>query len=296
MNPQVIAFVSGAELRTVDAGGAHESLLHRVPDGRPAAPCWSPDGRTIIWQWSPRGSIWQTPLSRGTSPQLVCSGYCGGPCRNPKWSPLGDEIAIIADRNRIGLPDALLLVPATGGRAHPLYTAPRGYSLLDAAWSSDGSRLAVSEYQPGNGSERIHIIERATGAAATVLDDFGEISFLDWARHKDELAFTGTTLSGVFGVFTCELPDRNSPPGEVSVIFRVNGSRPCYAPDDTELVFQRIPPPHHRKSIHVIDLASGEERLLVRKGMSPNWRRDVIVKGEGQFRMSASAVATPSST
>ncbi len=282
MSTQVIAYVSGAEMRTVDADGAHNKLVHRLRDGRPLAPCWSPDGKAIAWLWSPRGTIWRTDPSGGRSSLVLSSTQCGGACRNPKWSPLGDEIAIIADRDRLGLPDALLVVPVAGGPARTLYAATAGYSLLDVAWSGNGTRLAVSEYQPGSLSDRIRIIDRATGAAATVLDDSGAISFLDWARHKEQLAFTRALRSGEPGVFTCDLPASGALASTTAVIFRTAGSRPSYSPDDTELVFQRIPPPHKRSSLHAIDLNSGEERLVTSKGMSPNWRRGRLINPEAQ--------------
>ena len=108
---RVIVFVSGSDIRTVDAGGAHQALVHRVASGRPTSPCWSPDGKAIVWSWYPRGDIWCTSVSGAVPRQLLCNDDCGGACRNPKWSPCGHEIAVIADRERSGLPDAVLIVP-----------------------------------------------------------------------------------------------------------------------------------------------------------------------------------------
>jgi len=278
--PQAIAFVTGAEIRTIDAEGVRDVLVERVPEGRPDAPCWSPDGAAIVFAWRPRGSIWLVSSVGGSSPQVLCGTQGGGTCRNPKWSPRGDEIAVIADREGMELPDALLLVPITGGPVSTLYTAPAGYLLLDVAWSGDGSRLAISEYLPRNGGDRIRVIERETGASTIVLSDLGAISFLDWARTRDELAFAVISRSGVSGVFTCELPAPGTLHRAAPLQFCVSGSRPSYAPDDAQLVFQRVPPPHRHRSIHAVELVSGRERLITSKGMSPNWKREVIIQEE----------------
>jgi Tol biopolymer transport system component len=205
---------------------------------------------------------------------------------------------VIGDRGSLSLPDALLLVPPAGGRLQTLYKAPPGYALLDVAWDRGGRRVAVSEYRPGNGgSDRIRVVERDSGLATTVLDDFGQISFLDWAPHREELAFAGASLSGESGIFTYGL----SPSGAIAtpspLILQTSGSRPSYSPDGSHLVFQRRSSLQRWTSIHTVDLNSGEERLIAQRGMAPSWSRETFVDAgahAGKLESERSSFTAPS--
>ena len=111
-------------------------------------PTLAPEGETIAYESNQRGNwdIWVTQV--GGVPVNRTEAYAGDD-RYPSWSPDGRQIAFWSARGDGGY----YLMPAVGGEAHLIAaTGDVGPSRLGpAAWSADGSELAILTYPLVNG-------------------------------------------------------------------------------------------------------------------------------------------------
>ena len=104
----------------------------------------SPDGdrvlfsRTVIAddKRTRESSIWIAGTSGEFEPRAFTSGKND---RNPRWSPDGETIAFIANRDDEA---KIWSIPLRGGEAKPLFKSEHGISGFD--WSPGGDRLLVS--------------------------------------------------------------------------------------------------------------------------------------------------------
>lgn len=124
-----------------DAGLAMEDLyrLELITQGD-----LSPDGRWVVFdrQWVDRetekrhANLWVVPVAGGTPRQFTRGDSRD---RHPRWSPKGDAIAFLS--NRDGDRAQIYLIPADGGEARRV-TDLKG-RIYGFAWSPEGQRMAV---------------------------------------------------------------------------------------------------------------------------------------------------------
>ena len=83
-----------------------------------------------------RSQIWMIPAEGGQPKQ-----YTSGPKSDtsPRWSPDGDKIAFLSDRNG---DKQIFVVPTTGGEAYQITRVRRGAGA--PVWSPDGTKLAFT--------------------------------------------------------------------------------------------------------------------------------------------------------
>ena len=110
----------------------------------------SPDGRRIAFvvttvsaaEDAYLSNIWLVDTAAGAEPRR----FTTGPWRDhaPRWSPEGDRIAFVSERER-GKPGQLHVIPADGGEPTRLTSFQNGVDALwGPVWSSDGRRLAIT--------------------------------------------------------------------------------------------------------------------------------------------------------
>jgi Tol biopolymer transport system component len=143
----------------------------RKVDDSADLPSWSPDGRYIAYR-RPLGPLGQNRFwlevigADGSAPHYVGNGFDQQAA--PQWSP--DSRHILSIRN-----GQLFAVAPTGGAEHLL--AAGGKMRFDqAAWSPDGTKLAVEIEQPKGAY---------SGAIAAVADSDGRDMKL-FAKSKSE--------------------------------------------------------------------------------------------------------------
>ena len=213
-----VAFTADGKLAFKDTAGTGCFCLITTQVLASGGASWSPDGTELavadadtLTVVHPDGSIvWATHI-----PALAA----GGPppsINSPSWAPVGATIAFIA-YDPSSSTSALDSIPAAGGAASTLvYTPPDGLQPQAAAWSPDGSHIAV-----GLGGQGRIIVATADGRRSTiVLDrsayDSGPISWLPDGSRILYAAYDGvnsqifsvpasggtpTTLTGPAGVF-----------------------------------------------------------------------------------------------
>lgn len=104
----------------------------------------SPDGERILFtktsiaddKRTRESSIWIASTSGDFEPRAFTSGKND---RNPRWSPDGETIAFIANRND---DTKIWSIPLRGGEAKPLFESEHGISGFE--WSPNGDRLLLS--------------------------------------------------------------------------------------------------------------------------------------------------------
>ncbi len=250
----------------MNADGSAKSVVYTTSD--PAFCCfsWSPDGRSVAFFVG--GSVMRINISLaagkfhgGNLIQLASNGEAS----SPAWSPLGTEIAIVADpygRSNIAV------IPPNGGASVILYTPPEGSDVDFPTWRFDGTRIAFAETD-GTGVRAIKILDRGTlTITGTYVLDVTAVMWLDWARTKDVLAFSDATdaFPGKGqDVFTLDLATG-------ALTLAVTEARvPSWSPGDAKLVYAKNL--SFKRSIVVLDLATGATKTLASNGDDPSWSR-----------------------
>lgn len=135
----------------------HAAPMHRSPrPGRPIVaddllrlaligePALSPDGRSVAVAVSRldaerdeyRSAIWLVPTGGGEPRQLTAGTHRD---TTPRWSPTGDQLAFLSDRDTET--PQLWLLPIGGGEARRVSALDS--AIADPVWAPDGRRIAV---------------------------------------------------------------------------------------------------------------------------------------------------------
>jgi Tol biopolymer transport system component/DNA-binding winged helix-turn-helix (wHTH) protein len=129
------SFRSRRELEKLDPRTMRASLLSLDTLAQEAS--ISPDGQMVVYSNRPDGSMWRSNTD-GSQRLRLTSAPLGG--LSPRWSPKGEQILFTGVRN--DQPRQIYLLAADGGALRPVL--PKGWEGVNADWSPDGYRIAVS--------------------------------------------------------------------------------------------------------------------------------------------------------
>lgn len=212
----------------------------------------SPDGTRVVYEVGaalagphsePAGSwLWLVGTGGGAARQITF-----GPGRDtaPAWSPDGQTIAFLSDRN--GGKARPYLLPLAGGEARPL-EEPRG-AIKQIAWSPDGATLAVIRNDAEDRDEdkeapvvveddpqfdRIWLIDVATGEHRRATEAAAHTWELAWLADGSGLALIVSDEPTAASWYGCWLATLDVASGALVKVFQPAGrqvARPVPAPD-----------------------------------------------------------------
>jgi Tol biopolymer transport system component/DNA-binding winged helix-turn-helix (wHTH) protein len=129
------SFRSRRELEKFDPRTMRASMLSLDTLAQEAS--ISPDGQMVVYSNRPDGSMWRSNTD-GSQRLRLTSAPLGG--LSPRWSPKGEQILFTGIRN--DQPRQIYLLASDGGALRPVL--PKGWEGINADWSPDGYRIAVS--------------------------------------------------------------------------------------------------------------------------------------------------------
>lgn len=236
----------------------------------------SPDGRSVAYVVesidltanATRSAVWLVPFEGG-EPRRLTSG--AGKDTSPRWSPNGQRLAFVSDRDGTR---QLYVMPLDGGDAVRLTDHPVGAE--NPRWSPDGRRLAYIADGADRRGDPIPKIEK-DGRKRTLR--------ITGHRHKhDGRGFRGPASRHVWLV---DLPAASGPTdtptaGEQLTDGAFDDAAPAWSPDGRTIAFvsdRSAERDRHFEggAVHLIEVASRELRRLTPeegRATNPSWSPD----------------------
>ena len=264
---------SGAtRVAVINADGSNQVTVSNSSGGYP--PSWSGSGAGT--PQNPWRLAYNTSYSAFTTVNVDTAGGTvnlrnptsftyGSSTVDPRWEPGKDSIAF-------STLSALMIVGASGGTPAVLYQRADGSThQAYSAWKTDGSAIAFAEYSVSGGANfAIRILNRQTGVVTTAVEpgSLGDIFQLDWARTRDEIAFTvhpaGQTNRETWVVALTPDANGNLVPSAPPRRLTATAGWPSWSPTDAQLVIA---------GLHIVDYATGVAGPQFSSGGAPDWRR-----------------------
>jgi TolB protein len=221
-----IAWVRDGNIWLMNADGSGAAQLTSSPDDAPVAystPAWSPDGAKLAYVATDDTGATAVYVSsaNGQNAKKIADGGA-----DPAWSPDGTQLALSNDD---GDNTAIFVVPAAGGAAKKLCTAP-GF-LNQPAWSPDGKQIAYRREAVDNKADAT-VIASSTGCveAGTTGANDSTPSFA-W---NFSLAFVRSDDNGDQDIF---VRPKAGAAQDLTVNPDANDFSPQFSPDGKKIVF-----------------------------------------------------------
>jgi Tol biopolymer transport system component len=203
----------------MDEDGGRQRRLLPAREGWLDLPgSWSPDGETIAFtrcRWVPPGPRGRVPNTCAVA-TVSSSGsdvvQLAERARAPVYSPAGDRIAFLTDRDENGthalgsdedaFANELYVMDADGSNPERL-TSTEQLDERAAAWSPDGERIAYAREGPARFIEQLMIVDAHGGCAARIA---GNAAVADVRRLRDygQPAWRPGPVTGAHPELECE--------------------------------------------------------------------------------------------
>lgn len=220
-NGRVYAYsIDGGAIKEVKAKVASDQLQRRPYYRNVAAYAnWgaiSPSGKRLVV--AARGDVYSVPAENGETRNLTETQ--GAREEMPTWSPDGQEIAFISDKDGEA---RLYTMPQMGGE-WKLIKTPEGASIASFDYSPDSKKMLVR-----NDDYENFVIDLATGETKLVFRDPQSATPTDWSADGKWIAYikTGNNLFGSVYLYDVEKGESHKVTegyyNDSSVAFDLNG-------------------------------------------------------------------------
>ena len=245
----------------------------------------------------PRSNLWAVSSDTGDLKQLT-----SGPRADttPRWSPDGQTLAFLSDRDEDGQRQILLL-PTSGGEAVPLTqiegAVPSHRGLNPMSWSPDGKKIAFLKADPESPEEkrrkqekddyidfereprytRLYTVDVETGSVICVSPNGLQIWEACWSSSGDEFAVVASDLPFEHSWYGCRLVRLSGIGESARTLYDVRRqvAKPTWSPDGSLIGFLSSSWSDRSSvagGVFVVSPDGGEAReLSVHHGASATW-------------------------
>lgn len=207
--------------------------FHAAYDGWPS---WSPDGQQLAFA-TDRDSERALLQERTTAIYILTVGVPGATrvttdtanhYTQPVWSPSGNRIAVVSNRDSTGLD--VYLVNVDGGNLKRLTTDSSNNA--QPTWAPSGLQLAFATDRTGDGE--IFVMDTAGGAQMNLTNNTADDLAPAWSPDGAKIAFM-SDRDGLFGIWVMNADGSN--PMRVSPQNGLECELPSWTPDSQRLAF-----------------------------------------------------------
>lgn len=252
-SPARIAFSSDIdgnyEIYTMDPDGSNRTRITNS-DGIDRFPAWSPDGAKIAFASERDGDFEIYAMDAvdtnndGNGDNLIKFTDNSASDVQPTWSPDGNQIAFISDRDG---PEEIYVMYADGSSQTRLTNNPEDYDL--PSWSPDGEKIAFS------GDDAIYIMD-ADGNNQTLITSNDGDRHPEWSPDGTRIAFM-TKRNYIVEIYVMDVDGNNQT--KLTTVY-ADDSHPTWSPDGSKIAFTSAPAGGSPWQIHVMDAADGSNR------------------------------------
>lgn len=214
----------------------------------------APDGKKLVF--SLLGDLYELPIGGGEAKALT-TGIAMDV--QPKYSPDGESIAFISDRN--GAENVWILNIASG--AYKQVTKSTDEYMEGLSWTKDGQYLIVSK---GVGIPKLHIVHRNGGAGVPLTPEPASMKAIEPTVSINDSVIWFARRTGMWN-YNAQLPqyqlnifDRVTGKIEVKTSRYGSAFSPTLSPDGQWLVYGTRYDAHTALMLH--NLTTGEEEIL----------------------------------
>jgi dipeptidyl aminopeptidase/acylaminoacyl peptidase len=244
---------------------------------------WSPDGSRLAFlsdkEKKDQLQLYVAPADRGPIRKVTdLTGHLAG----PRWSPKGEEIALLFLENASRIPSPLeagsaevgvveekveeqrlVVVNLDSGRARPI--SPADLYVYEFDWSPDSKRIvAIAAHGSGDNNwyiARLYTLEVASGTLKQILQPSMQIAGPCWSPEGKHLAFIGGLMSdeGMIGGDIYTIPADGGEPRNLTPDMRASASTVKWLPSSRLLFSAHV---DGGSGLASLDPDSGKFRML----------------------------------